>query len=110
VQEEQQMDITTLSTRDDVQVVDVREQDEWSAGHISGARHIPLGQLTSRVGELDPQHPIAVVCRSGSRSSRAVAALVAAGLPAQNVDGGMAAWAGSGLPVTTDDGRPGHVL
>lgn len=104
------MDITTLSTRDDVQVVDVREHDEWTAGHIAGARHIPLGQLGSRVGELDPQRPIAVVCRSGSRSSRAVAALVAAGLPAQNVDGGMTAWARSGLPVTTDDGRPGHVL
>lgn len=104
------MDISTLSRRDDVQVVDVRGPDEWSAGHIAGARHIPLGQLGSRYGELDPQRPIAVVCRSGNRSSVAVAALVAAGLPAENVDGGMSAWAGGGLPVTTDGGRPGRVL
>jgi len=104
------MDPRTLSTRDDIQVLDVREPDEWAAGHIAGARHIPLGQLGSRAGELDPQRPIAVVCRSGGRSARAVAALVAAGLPAHNVDGGMSAGAASGLPVTTDDGRTGHVL
>ena len=104
------MDIASLTDRGDVQVVDVREDDEWSAGHIAGARHIPLGQLTARVGELDLERTIAVVCRSGARSSRAVAALVAAGLPAQNVDGGMTAWALSGRPVTTEDGRSGRVV
>ena len=103
------MDIASLIDRGDLQVVDVREDVEWAAGHIAGARHIPLGQLAARAGELDADRAIAVVCRSGNRSSRAVAALVSAGLAAQNVDGGMTAWALSGRPVTTDEGRPGQV-
>ena len=104
------MDIATLTRRRDLQVVDVREDDEWAAGHIPGAVHIPLGQLSARIGELDPQRTLAVVCRSGNRSSRAVVGLIAAGRSAHNVDGGMTAWAGKGMPVTTADGRPGRVL
>jgi rhodanese-related sulfurtransferase len=104
------MDIATASTQDELQIVDVREDDEWAAGHAPGALHIPLGQLGARLGELDPRRTPAVVCRSGNRSSRAVTALTAAGLTAHNVDGGMTAWAAAGRPVTTVDGRPGHVI
>lgn len=103
------MDISALSTQD-LPILDVREDDEWAAGHAPGALHIPLGQLGARLGELDPRQPLAVVCRSGNRSSRAVAALTAAGLTAHNVDGGMTAWAAAGRPVITDNGRPGHVI
>ncbi len=104
------MDIASLTYRGDLQIVDVREDDEWAAGHAPGALHIPLGQLGARLGELDPRRTLAVVCRSGNRSSRAVAALTAAGLTAHNVDGGMTAWAAAGHPVVTDDGRPGQVI
>ena len=104
------MDISAITAREDLQVLDVREEDEWVAGHVPGALHIPLGQLDARVGELDPDRALAVVCRSGNRSSRAVTALTAAGLTAHNVDGGMTAWAAAGRPVTTDDGRPGQVI
>jgi rhodanese-related sulfurtransferase len=104
------MDITAITARQDLHVLDVREDDEWAAGHVAGALHIPLGQLGARLGELDPRQTLAVVCRSGNRSSRAVAALTAAGLTAHNVDGGMTAWAAAGRPLTTDDGRPGRVI
>ena len=104
------MDISAITAQQDLQVLDVREDDEWAAGHAPGALHIPLGQLHARLGELDPKQQLAVVCRSGNRSSRAVTALTATGLTAHNVDGGMTAWAAAGRPVTTDDGRPGQVI
>lgn len=104
------MDITEIDARQDLQVLDVREDEEWVAGHVAGALHIPLEQLGARIGELDGDQALAVVCRSGNRSSRAVAALTAAGLTAHNVDGGMTAWANAGLPVVTDHGGPGQVI
>ena len=104
------MDISAVTTQEKLLIVDVREDDEWAAGHAAGALHIPLGQLRARLGELDPRQALAVVCRSGNRSSRAVAVLTAAGLTAHDVDGGMTAWAAAGRPVTTDDGRPGQVI
>lgn len=104
------MDIAAITTREGLQILDVREDDEWAAGHVAGALHIPLGELGARISELDRDQALAVVCRSGNRSSRAVTALTAAGLTAHNVDGGMSAWAAAGRPVTTDDGRPGQVI
>ena len=94
--------------RGDVQIVDVREDSEWVAGRIEGARHIPLGQLAARLGELDRNRPVVAVCRSGRRSSKAGKLLTKAGLTAHNMDGGMAAWAAAGLPIHEPDGRPGH--
>jgi rhodanese-related sulfurtransferase len=83
-----------------VQVVDVREHDEWRAGHIDGATHIPLGALASRVAELDRDKPIVTICRSGHRSMAAAQALKGAGFSdVANMEGGMIAWARSGLPV-----------
>jgi rhodanese-related sulfurtransferase len=104
------LDIAAVTTQGNLQLLDVREDDEWAAGHAPGALHIPLGQLGARLGELDPRQALAVVCRSGNRSSRAVAALTAAGRTAHNVEGGMTAWAAAGRPITSDDGRPGRVI
>lgn len=93
-----------------VQLLDVREDEEWAAGRIDGATHIPLAQLPARLTELDPTQPVVTVCRSGGRAGRAVDYLAQAGLPAEVMDGGMTRWADTGLPVTTaPDGRPGHV-
>ena len=75
-------------------VLDVRTRSEWQEGHIPGARHIPLAELTSRLEELRDSGPIAVHCQSGSRSAVAASVLEAAGFEnVSNVAGGYAAWA-----------------
>ncbi|MFN8378002.1 MAG: rhodanese-like domain-containing protein [Anaerolineae bacterium] len=80
-------------------VLDVRESYEYQAGHIKGAKLIPLGQLQKRVKELPTDGEIIVVCQSGSRSSSATSFLRKSGLNALNMNGGMSAWMRAGLPV-----------
>lgn len=83
-------------------VLDVREPDEWAAGHIEGATLIPLGQLTSRAGEVPADRVVVVVCRSGSRSAEGRDILRAAGLErATSMAGGINDWIAAGLPVVT---------
>ncbi len=91
-------------------LLDVREDDEWEAGHIEGAQHIPLGELGDRLAELPAGRPIVAVCRSGSRSAAAVRGLKQLGYVAQNLDGGVAAWTRAGLPLVDGAGRPGRVI
>ena len=82
-------------------MLDVREPDEWQEGHIPGARHVPLGELEMRLGELDPAQEIVAVCHSGYRSGIAAHALRATGFArVWNLDGGMVAWERARLPVT----------
>jgi rhodanese-related sulfurtransferase len=90
-------------------LLDVREPEEWDAGHAPVARHVPLGQLPDRMGELDQSQPIVVICRSGARSALATEWLTTAGFDATNLIGGMQEWAHAGLTVETDDGAPGRV-
>ncbi|HEX2051088.1 MAG TPA: rhodanese-like domain-containing protein [Actinomycetota bacterium] len=85
---------------DRVELVDVREQWEWDAGHIEGARHVPLGELPARLDELPPGRPVVVVCRSGARSADATEFLRAQGFDAHNLDGGVQLWTGEGLPYS----------
>jgi len=89
--------------RDDgASLLDVREPDEWAAGHIPGATLIPLGELPSRLGELERNAKIVVVCRSGNRSAEGRDILLGAGFPAvTSLDGGMKEWARAGMPVQT---------
>jgi rhodanese-related sulfurtransferase len=91
-------------------LIDVREPDEWAAGHVQGARHIPLAQLGQRQRELPADRPIITVCRSGARSARAATLLAEQGLEASNLRGGMRAWAAAGLPVFAKVGGPGAVI
>lgn len=83
-----------------VVLLDVREPTEWADGHAPGAVLQPLGQLDST--DLPATATIYVICRSGNRSAAATGALVAAGLDAYNVAGGMNAWTEAGLPVSHD--------
>jgi rhodanese-related sulfurtransferase len=82
-------------------MLDVREPDEWQEGHIPGARHVPLGELQMRLGELDRTQEVVAVCHSGYRSGIAVRALQATGFArVWNLKGGMLAWERARLPVT----------
>lgn len=81
------------------QILDVREGFEVAEGLIPGALHIPMGQLGSRLGDLDKDRPIIVVCRSGNRSAAVADALNQAGYTADTMAGGMTAWQRAGLPT-----------
>jgi rhodanese-related sulfurtransferase len=96
--------------RSDLHLLDVREQDEWDAGHIEGAQHIPLGELGARLSEVPREHMVVAVCRSGSRSDRAAKGLRVNGFEAENLDGGVTAWSRAGLPLVAKGGGPGRVI
>lgn len=81
-------------------LVDVREDDEWTAGHVPAALHVPLGSLPQT--QLPTGRLVLAICRSGNRSATAAAALLARGVDSRNVRGGMRAWQAAGLPVSTD--------
>ncbi|MFD5080623.1 rhodanese-like domain-containing protein [Streptomyces sp. NPDC058371] len=95
-------------------LLDVREDDEWQAGHAEGALHIPISEFVARYGELTEAAPqdgkVHVICRSGGRSAQVATYLVQQGLDAVNVAGGMQVWAAAGRPVLDDKGAPGFVL
>jgi rhodanese-related sulfurtransferase len=83
-------------------VLDVREPDEWTAGHIPGATLIPLGELAGRTDEVPGDQPIVVVCRSGNRSAEGRDILLGAGFPTvTSLDGGVTDWARAGMPIET---------
>ncbi len=86
-----------------VLILDVRSQGEWQSGHIAGAKHIMLGDLPKRMGELPTDVPIITVCGSGYRSSIAASLLERHGLQRiSSMHGGMAAWMRQSLPLETD--------
>jgi rhodanese-related sulfurtransferase len=92
--------------------IDVREDYEWEAGRIPGARHIELTRLSAEAGSLDEDRTLVFYCRTGERSAMAAEALRAAGRDARSLEGGLAAWAERGLPLEPETGtvaprRPG---
>ena len=92
-------------------LLDVREPNEWSAGHHPDATLLPLGQLADgHAGVLPRDQRIVAVCRSGGRSHRAALALKEAGYDVANLAGGMQAWATAGKPVVSDAGDSGQVV
>ncbi|MBT0771159.1 rhodanese-like domain-containing protein [Kineosporia sp. J2-2] len=88
----------------DAAILDVREPDEWDAGHISGAVHIPLMEVPARTADL-PEGDVYVVCRSGGRSARAAAWLEQNGFEAINISGGMGAWQAVGREMVSETGE-----
>jgi rhodanese-related sulfurtransferase len=101
-----QMSVSDVSN--DAVVLDVREQDEWDAGHAPGAVHIPLGDLPARLDDLPDTDAgtLAIACRGGGRSARAVAWLSQQGFDVANLDGGMKAWQAAGKPLAADSATP----
>ncbi|HEX3317814.1 MAG TPA: rhodanese-like domain-containing protein [Solirubrobacteraceae bacterium] len=82
-----------------IQLVDVREDHEWEAGRIGGARHIEMAHLSGEAASIDRETPVVFSCRVGSRSAMAAQAFRASGYDAYNLGGGLVAWAASGLPL-----------
>lgn len=101
-------DVSALA--DDATILDVREPDEWAAGHAPGAIHSPLGDLPTSLGNVPHDGEIAVICRSGGRSSKAVEWLQRKGFDVVNVEGGMRAWAQAGKPMVSDNNQEPQVI
>jgi rhodanese-related sulfurtransferase len=89
----------------EAQIVDVREDYEWDAGRIPGARHLALGELTAQAETIHRETPVVFVCRVGGRSAMAANAFRRAGYDAYNMTGGMVEWAAQGLPLEPQDGH-----
>lgn len=83
-------------------IVDVRENDEWKAGHIAGAVHIPLGEIQNHLADLRQYQNSQLImqCRSGARSAKAANILAKAGFSnVQNMEGGLNAWQKANLQL-----------
>ncbi|WP_043265187.1 rhodanese-like domain-containing protein [Streptomyces sp. CT34] len=95
-------------------LLDVREDDEWEAGHAEGALHIPMSEFVARYGELTEAAPeggkVFVLCRVGGRSAQVAQYLLQQGIDAVNVAGGMQAWQAAGRPVSDGRGGVGTVV
>jgi rhodanese-related sulfurtransferase len=89
---------------DGAQLVDVRAGHEWDAGHIAGATHLPLDELAGRTGEIDPERPVVLYCRGGTRSTMATDALADAGFDAAKLSEGIVGWAAAELPLEPEGG------
>ncbi|WIA96783.1 MULTISPECIES: rhodanese-like domain-containing protein [unclassified Curtobacterium] len=95
----QQITADQLAATPGAHIIDVREPDEYRAGHVPDATNIPLAQLGDRLREIPTGAPVHVICQSGGRSARATEALNAAGFDAVDVTGGTSAWQAAGHPV-----------
>ncbi len=90
-----------IETGEPLVILDVRQPDEYRAGHIAGAKLIPLNELGGRIDELPKDKQILCVCASGARSSAATGQLSSAGFDVLNMRGGMSGWQRAGYPVKT---------
>jgi rhodanese-related sulfurtransferase len=103
--------VTVSEITDETYLLDVREDDEWHAGHAPGAHHLSMMELPARLAEVPTDRDVAVICRSGGRSAQVVAYLLHNGWEqVRNVAGGMGDWEAAGRPVIGSDGQPGRVL
>ena len=101
--------MTAADVPEGATILDVREDDEWAAGHIAGSTHVPLSALPGRAADIPAADPLVVVCRVGGRSAQVTAWLLGQGRDVTNLAGGLDAWADAGRPLVTDAGTPGAV-
>jgi len=97
-------------TRSGALLLDVREDDEWAAGHAPAATHLAMGLVSDRLADLPIDRTILCLCRVGGRSGSVALHLAAAGFDVRNVTGGMQAWEALGLPIVAEGGAAGRVL
>jgi len=96
--------VAELLASDEIQLIDVREQHEYQAGRIGGARLIQLAELAQAADTIGRDKPIVFYCRSGARSAMASDAFRGVGYDAHNMTGGLLAWDAAGLPLEPDEG------
>lgn len=101
---------TVAELTGDEHLLDVREADEWQAGHAEAAQFVPMSQLMARLAEVPKDRDVVVVCRTGARSAQVTAYLNQQGWTARNLDGGMDAWVGAGRPMVSETGAPPVVI
>jgi rhodanese-related sulfurtransferase len=98
--------VTATEVPSDAYLLDVREQDEWDAGHAPGAHHVPMSALMARIDEVPAEGDVVVICRHGQRSAQVVNYLISQGRDnVVNLDGGIVDWVSAGHPIVADDGR-----
>jgi rhodanese-related sulfurtransferase len=106
--------VPTISVADvpaDAVLLDVREDDEWTAGHAPGALHVPMMSVPARTDEIPTDRDVVVICRVGQRSAQVVAYLRQRGWERiANLDGGMADWEAAGRPMVSEDGGAARVV
>ena len=102
--------VTVAEVPDDACFLDVREPDEWAAGHIPGAIHLPMAQLVERLHEVPSDQHVVAVCRSGARSAQVTAYLAQQQISIRNLAGGMQEWAAAGRPMVSESGGPPQVI
>ena len=86
--------------------IDVRETDEYEAGHIAGARHVRLDTLTAESAGVEPGSEIVFYCRGGDRSGSAADAFEASGFDAASLAGGIVGWRDAGRRIEGEIGHP----
>jgi hydroxyacylglutathione hydrolase/adenylyltransferase/sulfurtransferase len=103
------IEVTPAEAREKVaagaQLIDVREDYEYDAGRIAGARHVELERLAAQADTIDRERPVVFHCRLGARSAMATQAFRAAGYDAWSMAGGIQRWADEGLPIEPEDGH-----
>jgi rhodanese-related sulfurtransferase len=102
--------VTVADVTDDVFLLDVREQDEWDAGHAPDAHHVPMSALIARIDEVPQDGQVVIMCRSGHRSGQVVTYLSGQGRAnVANLDGGIVEWVAAGRPIVAEDGRVPYI-
>jgi len=103
--------VTAAQVDDGAYLLDVREPDEWAAGHAPGAHHVPMMEVPARMAEVPTDAEVVVVCRSGGRSGQVTSWLMGNGWDnVRNLDGGMHSWAAAGREIVSENGQPARVL
>jgi rhodanese-related sulfurtransferase len=102
---------TPNDVTDGTYLLDVREDEEWVAGHIAGAVHIPMSGLLPRVAEVPKEGDVVVVCKIGARSAQVVAYLAQQGWTnVRNLDGGVVSWVHAGRELVSENGAPPAIV
>ncbi len=102
--------VSATDVAPDAYLLDVREQDEWDAGHAPDAHLVPMSEFLARLDEVPEGREVVVVCRSGHRSGQVVNYMAAQGRTnLVNLDGGMLQWVAAGRPIVADDGRDPYI-
>ena len=96
--------VAELQRQGAIQLIDIREEYEWDAGRIPGARHLEMGQVAAQAETIHREIPVVFYCRVGGRSAMAASAFRRAGYDAYTMTGGLIEWEACGLPLEPDGG------